>query len=456
MAINDEIVRLILDIQKSGQTPETIKALEQFRDKAVAADTATQALGKSGVNTGQSLLQTGRIIQDFAQGGLGGILNNIEGATMALGLGAGMGGVLTVLGVVALTAGPAVKSFFKTLIDGSNEVPKVKEGVEGLTQTIKDNGEALDALRKQQSLTNSELKEFNRLTEEQVELEKKLKIAKKEAKDEEKLAGLRPPGEEEAERARAEILQGEVGGKQDEITNIVDQQIVRQHIQAQRSFENLPEGDPRRLKAMKEAGRLFRLRMTKGAARDMVRNAVVGGKEADINQVLDFLPRLEGIPGNQFRGGFERALRGDEPDAEEKEFQRQLDERSEAVRRRNAAAKKKADANKKIDDLNKQGQEGAQIAFDEMDKNREEGIRLARKAAEEAAKVRAQQQRQDLSGPRLRMVPPNATEHERDQIMLENQLMLTQNQLVEARQLQLARQINQQLRQVPNAMAGQQ
>ena len=139
---------------------------------------ATEKLGKTSANTGQSLLQTGRVIQDFAQGGLGGILNNIEGLTMALGLGSGLAGVLTVVGVAALTAGPSIKSYFRSLIDGSNEIPTSSDKLKALGESLKHTTERLEELGKQQRLTNADLVEFNRLTIERTRLEREEEAAR--------------------------------------------------------------------------------------------------------------------------------------------------------------------------------------------------------------------------------------------------------------------------------------
>ena len=66
------------------------------------------------------MLQTGRIVQDFTQGGVGGILNNIEGIARALGGGAGLAGVLTVVGTAAFIARPHLMRFYESFGNRSN------------------------------------------------------------------------------------------------------------------------------------------------------------------------------------------------------------------------------------------------------------------------------------------------------------------------------------------------
>lgn len=111
-----EVVKLRdeLDRLKNGYATAEA-ALKKFGNTqdAVAAVTAKAKSGLAGL--GQTGLQTGRVIQDFAQGGIGGVLNNIEGFTQAVGLGPGAAGALTILGVVAFVAGPHLLTLAKSL-----------------------------------------------------------------------------------------------------------------------------------------------------------------------------------------------------------------------------------------------------------------------------------------------------------------------------------------------------
>src|SRR4051812_48684462 len=85
---------------------------------------------------GQSALQMGRITQDFAQGGLGGILNNIEGLTMALGMGSGLAGILTIVGVGFLTLKPQIMAFWEALSGGDSK--QILSTFETLSARIKE------------------------------------------------------------------------------------------------------------------------------------------------------------------------------------------------------------------------------------------------------------------------------------------------------------------------------
>ena len=81
----------------------------------------------------------------------------------------------------------------------------------------------MDELHKKQHLTNTELGEFNRLTKENVQLEKELDKVKEQRQIIEKLNAIKPPGQEERDRERAQNVQGEVGGNQAAITGEVAQ-----------------------------------------------------------------------------------------------------------------------------------------------------------------------------------------------------------------------------------------
>ena len=220
MAANDEVIRLLLDMGVSKENvQQVVTKLDELKTSTIKAADGLDKVKTSAGNSGQSLLQTGRVIQDFAQGGLGGILNNIEGLTIALGLGSGLAGILTVLGVVALTAGPSIKSFFSTLVDGSNKVPDSVNKVAKLTDAIRDNAKELEALKDKHVLTNTELARYNELTTKQVKLEKEVTEARKQRKKEEDFDAQRPAAEKR-ENAQAEAMKGMVGtpvGRQQEM-----------------------------------------------------------------------------------------------------------------------------------------------------------------------------------------------------------------------------------------------
>jgi hypothetical protein len=100
------------------QSAQTLRGLKTQLDSLERS--AGQATNKM-AGMGQSLLQGGRALQDFSQGGFLGVINNIEGVVMALGGTAGLAGILTAVGVAAMVATPYIKEFFATL---GNDGPK--------------------------------------------------------------------------------------------------------------------------------------------------------------------------------------------------------------------------------------------------------------------------------------------------------------------------------------------
>lgn len=146
---------------------EEAKALDKTQDATDKASGATRNFGRAG-------LEAGRMLQDFTQGGLGGILNNLEGLTFALGGPAGLAGLITGVGVAAYAALPQVRDFFDGVMNGINEVPKTTDALERMNEELEASKNRLGELKKQQSLTNQELAEYNKLLSEQAGLEKQV------------------------------------------------------------------------------------------------------------------------------------------------------------------------------------------------------------------------------------------------------------------------------------------
>jgi hypothetical protein len=92
--------------------------------------------GKSALNMGQLGLQGGRFMQDAFQGGIGGVLNNIEGVTLALGLGGGMAGALTLMGILAMAFKPQAKELAESIGLFGGAADESKGHLEGLKTKI--------------------------------------------------------------------------------------------------------------------------------------------------------------------------------------------------------------------------------------------------------------------------------------------------------------------------------
>ncbi len=387
----DETVRLVVDMGQSvSNVTEVSTALTVLDKKVDEVAVSTEKLKSGAAGSAQSLLQTGRVIQDFAQGGLGGVLNNIEGLTVALGLGSGLAGVLTILGVVALTAGPAVKSFLKGIIDGSNEIPESTDKVKKWDESLKTTTERLEELRKQQHLTNTELAEFNRLTIEQTVAERNLEAARSAKKIEETLTPEQRKGADIIKRATDAF-----GGK-----------AVIQEVAKALDATGQGAGD-----AMQGARNLlFNVERGDIKAKQVLEDAMLrGGRGTDIADILT--------------GG---ATPAERREAERKaNLQRTRDE--EAWEKRQEAAEKKRkddekDRQRKIDELNQQGQENQRLGEEAMAKDQAEGIRRGREAGAAAAKLppRGGIDLKGLDLGHLQMIPEGADMEEAAKIMDKN------------------------------------
>lgn len=116
----DASARAATEVDKLGAETFNVAAAEKRATAAAEefaravkkkGDDAKEATGKL-AGLGQAGLQIGRAVQDFAQGGLGGILNNIEGIVRSIGMGPGVAGVLTMAGVAAMVFGDKIKAAF--------------------------------------------------------------------------------------------------------------------------------------------------------------------------------------------------------------------------------------------------------------------------------------------------------------------------------------------------------
>lgn len=172
----DQLERAERDAAAAGDVWE--RTLRDVDAAAQVATTSTARLstgakeaGKSAGGLGRATLETGRAIQDFSQGGIGGVLNNIEGLTASLasaaGLstaaGAALAGAFTGLGIAASFALPPLLAWVKSVREGSNVVPEAADRLARLNDQFQAGSKRLEELRDKQSLSNAELREYNTL-----------------------------------------------------------------------------------------------------------------------------------------------------------------------------------------------------------------------------------------------------------------------------------------------------
>ncbi len=177
---NDETIRLKLD---TSQAQDSAKQLQgELESLEAAADDVGKAAGKmtegtdkaaAGTkNLGRATLETGRVVQDFAQGGIGGILNNVEGLVSALGMGPGVAGLITGVGVAAFVATPLIKSMWKTLSDGPESIPV--DPLERMNGALAESKERLDKLKESWGGSADEARAYNAALAETAKLEKEV------------------------------------------------------------------------------------------------------------------------------------------------------------------------------------------------------------------------------------------------------------------------------------------
>lgn len=165
MATQEEIIKLVLQVQGQGQAsdlrnevsrltkemqelgpavsandPKIAALATRMLEASRQADELDKKFGKAGSGAsgfGQSMLQTGRVLQDFTQGGIGGVLNNVEGLSMALGGGAGLAGLMTALGVAAFIAKPYLNDIAASLGLITKDAAPLNTELETITDRIK-------------------------------------------------------------------------------------------------------------------------------------------------------------------------------------------------------------------------------------------------------------------------------------------------------------------------------
>lgn len=172
MALNDETIKLILDMGSSGKNVEDVRQKLDSLGQAVEGVDKKARASESGMKGWtQTIIGLGRATQDFVQGGVGGILNNIEQVFSRAPV---VGAVLTGLAAVVYAAWSPVVSMFKAWWGGFNEIPGIRDKVKALTGELKETAKALDGMSEKGFLTDSELPKYLELLERQATLEKEI------------------------------------------------------------------------------------------------------------------------------------------------------------------------------------------------------------------------------------------------------------------------------------------
>jgi len=403
--MSEERIKLTLDLGDSKKSAEDLKReLESLgvkvRDVGKASDDASRATDKAAASTGdlgRSVLEGSRILQDFAQGGLGGVINNLEGFVRAAGFGAGAAGAATGLGVAFLALGPPLKNFITAMIQGANEVPKHSDALDRLNAELKVSKDRMEALQGQQKLTNAELAEYESLVKRTNELEREANALRKQRADTEAARSQKTDDQSALARDFGKISGG---ADYDRIVNEVAASSPQGQYNALREQYDQLAGRQKLTAAEGQQMREMALRLNEMArAGGIVGN---GGAEAARRQAEELVNRARGGDLGAFdqvvagtRGATrdqvvatDPRLAGRRQFIEKQAAEAISDAIGDAVNPiitglRQANEKAKADR-KMVDELNKAGAEGEQLYNQQQAENR-------RADQERAAGVREQQ-----------------------------------------------------------------
>lgn len=120
-----------------GDLERESKSLErQIKKQSDAFDRSTRGFKLGAGNLGMGLMELGRAAQDFQAAGFLGINNNIERLALSMGLGAGLAGVVQVLGVMFQAWQPSIEDFFERVLGekARSEVEKLKKEIDDINR----------------------------------------------------------------------------------------------------------------------------------------------------------------------------------------------------------------------------------------------------------------------------------------------------------------------------------
>jgi hypothetical protein len=326
LSVDTETIKLILDMGASGSN------VEQVKDRLDQLKTSTEAAGKSSVNFGRTALETGRILQDFSQGGVAGILNNIEGFSMAVGGGAGMAGIMTALGLAIYFALPRLKEFSNALFGISDESKPLKERLDNVTK-------AIESHKNIQLESNESVREYIRLLKEKGELEDQDRQQKEAAAifDEK-------PSASKDEKERADTVARLFRGKMPQLYDAIRPAVQREVLSRVKTGEIAPEAQESAIAQV--SGQLIAgLRRGDAAAMEQLSKIVPAGSE------FSDLLRLSS-PEEQ------RSQREERRTVEERLKQVALENRQEQARRQ-ALAQVQENIKREIERKDKEGEDRA-------------------------------------------------------------------------------------------------
>jgi hypothetical protein len=356
---NDVIGRLDALRASSTATTPVLQGLGETAAGFGRLGTAAEGAGGRVASFGRTMIEASRFLQDFQAAGLMGVLNNIEGLSIALGLGSGLAGVLTIVGVAIQQFMPQIRDFLDSMRQG---IPReMVDGVEDLGRQLDEAKKRFKELGDQSKFTVSEMFEYLRVRGQVADLERR----EAERKADERLRQLAP----EEDRAAAAGVQRAIGETSyDQARAEVEQALINRAVQQ---------------------GQAYTLEQVQQEAAGMIREATAGtGRSREARDQIRELLRAN-LPGpeTQFAAGLN--VFSPEFQQQEAEFQPEIDRRARAGERRRGDA---AQAEKRRgDEAERINREVAQ-AQAQQQRDREQADREAQRAQDE----RAREAKQDI------------------------------------------------------------
>lgn len=476
MAVNDEVIKLVLDLVKSGNADATIQTLERLRDQTLAAKAGYEILDRQ-VGTYEVMerqvvattTQAASSVREFYQSlvaaapqvGLMAVKTEELAQATARVVGSRGGGGGNV-GFGLLAASYAVQDFSSQLGTRglAGALSAVQNNIPTIVMSLGKGGPGMAAAVSLASIAVGLLAEnWDKLKEKFLGTE--TEAARKKM---EELAEATKKAADEGER----LLKTQTPDQKGEAKNI------------KRAVDAFGGGDVLKevIKAMVAERGDFGAEANKTLAQNLITNVNSGNVQAQ-----EYLRNLMGGRGNPIAQVLSGGRTPEEDIAASKAAsakQAQEEERS----RQAIKAKKDADDDL-VDNLNKQGQENEQKAFEEMNadaakekqdasKDRLNDTRKAIQAGEQRRKQREAASRKAFNenGPSKEgldagdqalmaryvtaLLQQQGVGNMAGVQMLANQGMLTVNQFNMAKRLLMAQQIGVRLEQIPNTLAGQQ
>lgn len=329
--------RLLQETLENVQAQKAMAAaLGQTADAARTVTVTTAGAGAGVKNYGQNVQALGYALNDFfsVQGGLDQRLNAISNNLPLLlagfgGIGMALSAIIPVVGVLIRNWDQLSEALGQA---GGIEIPKSADALKTLEAELKKTKAALEGYADRTRLSLPELEEYNKLSEKQVDLEKRKNEELQRRRDIEGLEGLKS---EESQKTAAGVKKAiaESGGYD-------------------RAFGALRQAIENEAEA---AGRDFDRAETAKQAEDLLRAAAGGDKAARDQirqQIQGFYPSRESTTGRLTAGG----MFADNLTAFSPEFEEQQKRNREEVR---AAEEARKERNRQLAEAGKEFEPGA-------------------------------------------------------------------------------------------------